>query len=92
MSAPEYENPITLGNVLTLGGMLVAGSIAYATLDARGAANLLTNERQDTRIELLSVDLSRMAVQAGRSDEKLTNILSVLSEINSRLKEMEKRP
>ena len=92
MSAPEYENRITLGNVLTLGGMLVAGTIAYATLDARGAANLLTNDRQDTRIELLSVDLSRMAVQAGRSDEKLTNILSVLSEINSRLKEMEKRP
>ena len=92
MSAPEYENRITLGNVLTLGGMLVAGTVAYATLDARGAANLLTNERQDTRIELLSVDLSRMAVQAGRSDEKLTNILSVLSEINSRLKEMEKRP
>ena len=40
----------------------------------------------------MSVDMSRMAIGAARSDEKLTNILSVLGEINARLKEMEKRP
>ena len=81
-----------MGNLLTLGGMLVAGTIAYATLDARGAANSLTNERQDTRIELMSTEIGRMAVGAARSDEKLTNILNVLGEINTTIKELEKRP
>ena len=92
MTGPTYENRITSGNVITLAGMFLAGGIAYATLDARGEANSVTNDRQDTRIELLSGDISRIAVGAARSDEKLTNILSVLSEINARLKEMEKRP
>lgn len=92
MAAPSFENRITMGNVLTLGGMLVAGTISYSALDARGAANSLTNDRQDTRIELLSVEMSRIAIGAARSDEKLTNILTVLGEINTTIKELEKRP
>lgn len=92
MAGTTFENRVTLGNILTLGAMLVAGSVGYAMLDARGAANSLTNERQDTRIEIMSLDMSRLAIGAARSDEKLTNILSVLGDINARLKEMEKRP
>ena len=92
MAGTTFENRVTLGNILTLGAMLVAGSVGYAMLDARGAANSLTNEGQDTRIEIMSLDMSRLAIGAARSDEKLTNILSVLGDINARLKEMEKRP
>ena len=92
MTGPTGGNLLTPANIITLAGTILAFGIGYATLDARGAANSLTNDRQDTRIELLSNDISRMAVGAARSDEKLTNILSVLGEINARLKEMERNP
>jgi hypothetical protein len=92
MTGPVYENRITSGNVITLAGMFLAGGIAYATLDARGASNTLTNDRQDIRIALISSDLSQMAISAARNDEKLSHILTMLAEINTRLKEIENRP
>lgn len=68
---PEYRNSITLGNVLQVAAMLVALSMAWATLDAKSASAQRSLEDHEVRIRALE---AQILGTLSRLDERLARI------------------
>jgi hypothetical protein len=72
---PEIKQQITTGNLLQIGAMLVALSLGWAALDARGASAQKSIEDHELRLRSLEREtadrLTRMEAILGRIDRKV---------------------
>jgi len=93
MTKPAFEWQISLGNVIQIALLLIAGSIGWATFDARIAANetairngISDGRRIDAEHEMR---LRTMETSNARAEERFTSILALLARIDSRLERIE---
>ena len=91
MTRPSFNASISLGNILTLVPLLVAGAVAWAQV--QGMA--VSNERS---IAALRADVTRQEsrlrateMSSARTDERLSSILGLLTRIDARLERIEGR-
>ncbi len=85
MTVPKFENTWTIGNILTLAAMVFGGFYALAILRA-DAASLRSNV-DELKINLMQQEarVRSLEMGAGRTEEKLINILAGLSRIEQSL-------
>jgi hypothetical protein len=81
----QFDNKISTGHLLTASAMMIAGVMAYA--DVRSSQEFLRGEMVSVKADAAARESRIRALElgAGRTDEKLTNILSVLGRIERRL-------
>lgn len=102
VKAPSLPWSVSLGNVLTIGTTLILVSGYFFTTDNRTQANaksiddlsLVVGElSQSLRGELIDIEsrLRTLEQKDARNDERLTNMLALLSRIDSRLERLEER-
>ena len=97
MAPPTFDNrinPTTILVVAQLALMLIGGGIAYQSLRAqidagRVEAARLSSDITSVRADQMSQEprIRALELGAGRTDEKLTNILAVLARIERQLDE-----
>ena len=89
MTAPKLYNSISLGNLLTILAMAVAGLGGFFALDARSDEN----SRDIAEIEAVqsAADARIRGLENSniRSEERYTALISILSRIEARLQRME---
>lgn len=81
----QFDNKISTGHLLTAAAMAITGVLAYA--DLRSGQEFLRGEMQSVKSDAAAREARIRALElgAGRTDEKLSSILSVLSRIERRL-------
>lgn len=86
MSAPQIDNRISLGNIITAGAMVVAMAVGWGKLSSgqnealrRIEVNVIRTDEHETRLRALENT-------ASRQDERLLLILDNLREIKETLK------
>lgn len=100
--APSLPWSISLGNVLQIATTLIIVAGFFFTTDNRTQANakaiddlstVVGELSQQLRSELLDVEsrLRTLEQKDARNDERLTNMLALLSRIDSRLERLEER-
>jgi hypothetical protein len=78
-------NSIPISTWLTLGGLAVAGIIAWADLNNAAAMNAKTNEQQEQELELIKRKSNEAAVQRGRIEANQQNIEKLLERLERKL-------
>jgi uncharacterized pyridoxal phosphate-containing UPF0001 family protein len=87
MTVPKFENTWTIGNILTLAAMIVGGIMALAVLRA-DAASLRSNfDEMKTDLMQQEARVRSLEMGAGRTEEKLINILAGISRVERQLDE-----
>jgi hypothetical protein len=91
MTRPSFNTSISLGNILTLVPLLVAGAVAWAQVQGMAASN-------ERSIAALRADVTRQEsrlrateMSSARTDERLSSILGLLTRIDARLERIEGR-
>lgn len=94
---PRFTSTISLGNVIQILALVVGGVGAYYALDARAAGNerQLIEVRDALRAERekrlgFEVRLREVETNQARADERMTNILQLLTRIDARLERIER--
>ncbi|MES2845651.1 MAG: hypothetical protein V4747_11530 [Pseudomonadota bacterium] len=87
MTVPKFENTWTIGNILTLAAMVFGGFYALAILRA-DAASLRSNV-DDLKLNMIQQEarVRSLEMGAGRTEEKLINILAGISRVERQLDE-----
>jgi hypothetical protein len=93
MSPPRVESTITLGNLITIAVLVFGGGTAWATMRAENQATRDLIAVQERRIDDMTrgasdreLRIRSLELGAGRTDEKLVNILAGLSRIEEQLR------
>lgn len=85
MSGPERMNTISTGNLITIAVVIATAAASFATTQT----NLTSLEKQIVEIEQAAISrearIRALELGAGRVDEKLINILSVLARIETQI-------
>lgn len=93
MTAPAFEWRISLGNIIQITLLLIAGSIGWATFDARITANqtaIQSTTKSSARVDAdHETRLRIMETSNVRAEERLSSIYSLLSRIDGRLERIE---
>jgi len=94
MTKPAFEWQISLGNVIQIALLLVAGAIGGATFDARITANETAIKNGMADVRRIDADheqrLRTMETSNARAAERFTSIVALLARIDSRLERIEK--
>lgn len=85
-----YSNSITLGNILTIGAMIVSVTLAYSrlatadeTLGLRVAAQEATATAQSVRIAQVETNMNSQAVNSATQTAQLAAVRESLAELKS---------
>ena len=72
---PEIKSQITTGNLIQIGAMIVALSVGWAMLDARGQSSTKSIDDHEIRIRRIEIEmsnrLSRMETTLERIDGRM---------------------
>ena len=89
MAGVQFDKSISLGNLLTIVGMIVAGSMAWGALNAQAAADRKKLEILEQRVERLQAsDEALRAAQANQEREfvrAVTRLETLLSAMHTDL-------
>lgn len=96
MPTPQFSAQISLGNVLTLLGLLIAGVAAFYQVQGNVQANRDAIARQQQLHAEMKQEVGQhegrlrsVELEGARSEERLSNIFAVLSRIEARLVRIE---
>lgn len=82
---------ISLEFVLHVVGVIVAVTVAYVSLDARNTANEKDIVELKTQMRASQAEMKDIQSHQVRMDERFTNIMTLLTQINDRLQRQEER-
>lgn len=88
MTAPKFESKVSLGNLLTLIAMGVAGLLAFATVQGDVAANTSAVGDIEGRVRVLEKDSTKQAEQFRALAQGLGDIKDQQRENNRLLREL----
>lgn len=88
----QFDNKISTGHILTAAAMAITGVMAYADLRSDQAHLRLEVAAVKAEAVAREARIRTLELGAGRTEEKLTNILSALGRIERRLDQQEERP
>lgn len=88
---PVFQKQISLGNVIQIAVLLVGMSGAWFVMDNRSTNNADQITQTRVLVTALEVRLRTVENTQARSDERFSNILALLSQIDSRLERIEIR-
>jgi uncharacterized protein (DUF3084 family) len=92
MMGIRFENSLSIGNLITLGALAVGGVYALSEMRADLRTQRENTKRVETQIETVLTDaaarearIRALELGAGRTEEKLTNILQILSRMERQM-------
>ncbi len=91
MTKPQYAPPLSLGHILTMISLLAAGAIAFGEVQGQAAQNAAAVTSLAAQVDGQETRLRVVETEIARSDERLSNILTLLSRIDNRLERIERR-
>jgi len=89
MTKPTFNSQISLGNVLTLVGLLGAGLLAFAQVQGLASRNAAAVSALEIQADEHESRLRVAETEIARGDERLSSILTLLSRIDARLERIE---
>ena len=92
MTAPRFTWSWSIGNIIQIALLLVAGGISWATVDGRLTALEKAIVNGDRRGAEHEVRLRSVETNYARTDERLTSILALLGRIDAKLERIERNP
>lgn len=99
---PKFSWQISLGNVLQIGSMIVGLTVGWMALESRSKQNEMRLDALDSTITSIQTQvlngqnktdarLGSLEQDRARADERFSNILALLSRIDTRLERIENR-
>ena len=91
---PRFDNTWTMGNSVTLLAMIIGGAMVWGQMRSEMAFQAQTMIRleglivaESSTTDTYETRIRSLELNAGRTDEKLLNILAALDRIEKRLEE-----
>lgn len=88
MTTPKFESKVSLGNLLTLGAMCIAGLLAFAAVQGDVKANTEKVGDIEGRVRVLEKDSTAQAEQFRALAQGLADIKTQQREFNGLLREL----
>lgn len=89
--APSFPWSISLGNVVQILATTVVVAGAFYSVSQRSQQNAESNARLNGELATLEARVRSLETEFARNDERLTNILTILGRIDTRLERIEDR-
>lgn len=90
MTKPTFQWQLSLGNVIQIAMLLVAGAVGWTTFDARIGANEKAIDTTAKDVVQMEARLRVQETNAARSDERLASIFNLLTRMDARLERIER--
>lgn len=91
MTRPTFTSSISLGNVLTIAALLVAGVAAFVRVEGQTQQNARAITEIEASIATHADRLRTAELESARSEERLSSIHGLLARIDARLERIEAR-
>ena len=91
MTRPTFTSSISLGNVLTMAALMVAGVAAFARVESQTQENARAIEAVRSDVALHDDRIRAAELGAARGEERLASIHTILTRIDGRLERIEAR-
>lgn len=91
MTRPTFTSSISLGNVLTIAALLIAGVAAFVRVEGQTQENARAIEMVRAEVSQHDDRIRSAELNAARSEERLTSIYTILARMDGRLERIEAR-
>lgn len=91
MTRPTFTSSISLGNVLTIAALLVAGVAAFVRVEGQTQENARVIADMQSEVAKHDDRIRAAELNAARGEERLASIHTILARIDGRLERIEAR-